>query len=692
MNTFGVVKRVCLDINNPIMLYALYDNELNEDSLIKSIKNVFKSHDVFRIDINISSTLKDYLPKIGRIDSFDEISFKKSINDVINSKSNFIDEIIDLRLIYLHNSLRGYFIKCNPVIIDNASMNILIADIESNYFNKKVIKKSSYFKWLSDNKIRLKKETTTQNHQVKEYTISLTENQTKKLRESIVENSIDVTKFLISIIGTYFSKTEKREKLVFRSNCFKKGYSEIIGDTSTNSMFSLRIPHREHLYQILKNEIRTCEEEPFVTINKYPEINKKKGRVKVLTPFESKSELEFLIKDSLWTCDLIVRYNPNCHTEKEIEILINRIKKIIDIYLDDKEMKVNDITFLSEAEENIAFTFATPENSPIHKKIYDSFVEIKNHHNKEVALIEKGKKYTYNDILDSVIKLSKKLERINTRPGELIAVKSHKDIHTLIAILAISSRNGVYALESECVKYTINCTIIGFKVEKNGEVESLTNTQYTFKDYSVSKRGFEDYCKWSKDYFDYKIGDRVLLSNKATSVEFLVEGIPVILSGGTIVSNDLNESFVEQIEKLDINIVTLNKKQLKELRKTYSGDMLKHVIIKNDFTSYEDSDYKIHQGITLDVCSPYIFMKELKSGNFAIGDPLPGVGVLVLNNQKSLSFLCEYGDLHVFGPAISSLRNRLDRIKISGSEFKDVVKTSIRVKWSMTGELLLEKL
>ena len=109
--------------------------------------------------------------------------------------------------------------------------------------------------------------------------------------------------------------------------------------------------------------------------------------------------------------------------------------------------------------------------------------------------------------------------------------------------------------------------------------------------------------------------------------------------------------------------------------------------MKNESVSFENRSFKVHCGTTFNNHTPYMFMNTLKEGEMHLGKSLPGVGCLVLNEQKNFASVDEAGDLYLYGPFISSMKSQVKQLNINNRTFENVVKTEFKVKWTSDKKL-----
>ena len=144
--------------------------------------------------------------------------------------------------------------------------------------------------------------------------------------------------------------------------------------------------------------------------------------------------------------NLNFEYCTKLFNKQFIENFAKHYKNILEIVLDNLNIKLNSICILSEKEKNkILYEFNnTKSDDPKDKTIAQLFEEQVEKTPDAIAVVFENKKLTYNELNKKVNSLANYLRKNNIGRNDIIGIMVNRSLEMIIAILAVLKAGGTY--------------------------------------------------------------------------------------------------------------------------------------------------------------------------------------------------------------------------------------------------------
>lgn len=157
-----------------------------------------------------------------------------------------------------------------------------------------------------------------------------------------------------------------------------------------------------------------------------------------------------------------VIYNPSKYHKIDMGLLLNKIKKMVEIIISNPQIKPSQIELITDAEKAIlAQSNATENEYPKNKNIVELFEEqvLKNPQN--TAVVCGTSSITYKKLDSKVNALASKLIHMGVTSGDYVAIMAEKSLEAIIGVCAILKVGAAYvAIDPKYpdsrVKYILN--------------------------------------------------------------------------------------------------------------------------------------------------------------------------------------------------------------------------------------------
>ena len=202
----------------------------------------------------------------------------------------------------------------------------------------------------------------------------------------------------------------------------------------------------------LLDHIMVFENYPLVEqIEGMGDIGKKPGKVAGLKlenaeSFEHTNYNFNIIVSPLRELIIIFKYNANLYSEGLIKKISGHFERLIDQIIADEEMRIKDISFVSEKEKKrVLYEFNdTKADYPEDKTIHELFAEQVLRSGDNIALVYEDRELTYKELDNRSNLLARVLREKGILPHSIIGVMIKPSFAVIIGIMGILKAGGAY--------------------------------------------------------------------------------------------------------------------------------------------------------------------------------------------------------------------------------------------------------
>ena len=199
----------------------------------------------------------------------------------------------------------------------------------------------------------------------------------------------------------------------------------IRGDNSRNPLFDVMFTYQNKEENVLK-------------------LNDKEVQVIEIDNNIAKFNLSLEIKPKTHTIN--VEYCTDLFKKQTIERMFSHYMNVINSIIDDNNVKIKDISIISEEEKNkILYKFNdTKSKYPMNKSVIQIFEEQANK-NKDVIAVKCGKnEITYDELNKKSTYLANKLIQKGIQAGDVIGINLNRSIELIVAMMATLKIGAIY--------------------------------------------------------------------------------------------------------------------------------------------------------------------------------------------------------------------------------------------------------
>ncbi|MGE7623526.1 amino acid adenylation domain-containing protein [Viridibacillus sp. NPDC096237] len=402
----------------------------------------------------------------------------------------------------------GLLFNVHHIISDGWSTNLLqkqVCDLYINLLEDKQaesVEKYSYIEYIKKEKEYFQSERFLKNkdfwnskfNDLSEYflykSISNTESRRKsfkldyqmslEIRRFIQEHRSSLNTFFIAVMMIYYYKVLDQEDIVLGTPVLNRTDKM---DKNTIGMYTSTVPVRmkvnpkltikEMLKEVLR-ELKHClvhQKYPYDLLISDLELNKKgydslfkvcvnyyntqyikevggvPAEVKEYNGGNQSNSMQLVVNE--WQEDYInlsFDYKISDYREEEITNMYAHIQNIVNQFLGNEDMIIEDVQLYSEKEfhEKIYAANATKISYPDNKTIHQLFEEQVEKSPDQVALLSDGKTLTYRELNERANQLASFLKEQGVTKEKIVAIKANHSLELVVAILAVLKAGGAY--------------------------------------------------------------------------------------------------------------------------------------------------------------------------------------------------------------------------------------------------------
>jgi amino acid adenylation domain-containing protein len=503
-------------------------------------------------------------------------------------------------------------------------------------------------------------------------------------------------------------------------------YDAVDFDLIANEFSNIEVSHEEYLHYA------------FI----YKDLNRKND-------LTAQAKLSLEIDDKhVRGLSLTIEYDAAKYDPFFIENVAHHYNYVLENISDLINTNVNEIEFITEFEKQKLFEFAGESEKKIEASVIDVFLQQVAETPDNIALVHKGKKYTYTDLNQKTNQLAYNLQQdYGIKSGDIIGVFTDYSDNTIFAFIAALKLGAAYLpldryLTEERLDYILSDTqpkviitqleylnsVINYSIplfsidvmltEENGSGSNLENINskgdiayimYTSGSTGVPKgvvvkgKGIVRLVK-ETNYIKFEPEDRILAISNYSFDGSTFDIWGSLLNGATLyipekdlvlnfelLSQALTEneiSVVFMTTSLFNSMVDTNIESLKTLRKISVGGEILSVSHMRKFIKHNGSGILINgYGPTENTTfSTYHFVDEVLEDTVSIplGKPISYTQCFILNDNMKLQPIGVTGELYVSGEGVAA--GYLNKEELTSKSFVEnpFIKNSILYK---TGDI-----
>jgi amino acid adenylation domain-containing protein/non-ribosomal peptide synthase protein (TIGR01720 family) len=175
-------------------------------------------------------------------------------------------------------------------------------------------------------------------------------------------------------------------------------------------------------------------------------------------------------------------YSDLLFKESTIESISRTYLRIIEQVINNVEIKISDISFLTEREsKQLLLDFNNnAQDYPINKTIPELFAEQVRQTPNRIAIVDEQTTLTYQQLNEQANQLARLLLNSGVQPQEFIGIYKQRDINFLIAILAVLKVGAVYVpldntYPAERINYMLSNSQVRFLLTDTNTIKVLLN-------------------------------------------------------------------------------------------------------------------------------------------------------------------------------------------------------------------------
>jgi len=536
-----------------------------------------------------------------------------------------------------------------------------------------------------------------------------------------------------SLVGLFINtlpvriKTGKDEKF---SALLKRVNSELLENLSYSYVPLAEIQSVSSLKYELLNHILIFENFPIARIIDDLNKNNKEDSwtIKGVNAFEQTNypfNVRIVPSDEF---KIIFNYNQNIYGEGIIESIKNNLLNIIESVINNVDIKIKEINFLSSVEKN---TLLNEFNNT--ELIYDQsktinelFIENVRKYPNRIAISALGENINYDKLNRKSDILAKTIISKYEKQNQIIAIWIDHSVEMIVSILAVlKSGNAYLPIDSDYpvdrVMYMLedtgaelmisksrtlegrdfnskieilNLDNVNFNVISNGEIKNLNLSKdlayviYTSgstgkpKGVMIEHRSVHNFIKGIANEIEFNPFKNVLVLTSFSFDIFVLEALMSLLYGAKIILADKNQDpqiILHFIEKNNIDLVQVTPSMLKLLLERHNGG----VFMKGVATlliggeelpeSLFNEIKKYYKGEIYNMYGPtettiWSTVKKLtNSGTVTIGKPIANTQIYILGKEKQLNPVNVSGELYIGGDGLA--RGYWKRTELTDEKF-----------------------
>ncbi|MED2933172.1 amino acid adenylation domain-containing protein [Bacillus wiedmannii] len=330
-----------------------------------------------------------------------------------------------------------------------------------------------------------------------------------EIRRFTQEHRVSLNTFFIAVMMIYYYKVLDQEDIVLGTPVLNRTGKM---DKNTIGMYTSTVPVRVKINpkltikELLKEvllELKHCllhQKYPYDLLISDLELNKKgydslfkvcvnyyntqyikeiggvPAEVKEYNSGNQSNSMQLVVNE--WQEDYInlsFDYKISDYQEEEITNMYAHIQNIVNQFLDNEDMIIEDVELYSEKEfhEKIYSANATQISYPDNKTIHQLFEEQVEKSPDQVALFSDGKTLTYRELNERANQLAFFLKEQGVTKEKIVAIKANHSLELVVAILAVLKAGGAYLPIDP--NYPIER--INFMLQDSGAVILLTDDE-----------------------------------------------------------------------------------------------------------------------------------------------------------------------------------------------------------------------
>ena len=457
-----------------------------------------------------------------------------------------------------------------------------------------------------------------------------------------------------------------------------------------------------------------------------------------------KRNITFYFTNNCHGIKIDIYYNGYLYSSNTIERIVMHYFKLLDVVLNDINIKLKAINIISELEEKQMLrefnntTVEFPRESTIHRLFEDQVMKTP----ENIAAVYKEKQITYRELNEKANQLARLLTNKGVGPETIVGIMVEPSMEMVIGILGILKAGGAYLpidkeyprdrieymlqdseakllLTKKDVKGEISYSEDIIFLEDNelyeGACENLeaacapNNLAYVIytsgstgkpKGVMIEHKALINMSKWYEKYYEVCEEDR---TTKYAGFGFdasVWEIFPYLITGASIylIEDELKLDILKLNEYYRANKITISflPTQICEQFMQLENEYLRCVLTGGDkLKQYKNTSYKVvnNYGPTENTIVTTSFIVDKEYNNIPIGKPIFNTKVYIADKYYNLQTIGVPGELCISGDSLA--RGYLNRKELTAEKFVDnpfepgtkMYKTGDLARWLPDGNI-----
>jgi amino acid adenylation domain-containing protein/non-ribosomal peptide synthase protein (TIGR01720 family) len=176
-----------------------------------------------------------------------------------------------------------------------------------------------------------------------------------------------------------------------------------------------------------------------------------------------------------------IKYNNLLFAPETINNLVDRYVNLVELLINNIELKIAEIPWLTTKERKLLLkNFNNTKEYPVSFTLHQLFERQVVQTPTKIAAIDRSRRITYQELNQQANQLARYLQYLGVKSGDFVAILKQRDLHFLIAILAILKTGGVYvpidsSYPPERIKYMVNNSQVKMLLTDSFSLNSLTD-------------------------------------------------------------------------------------------------------------------------------------------------------------------------------------------------------------------------
>ncbi|WBW95744.1 non-ribosomal peptide synthetase [Oceanirhabdus sp. W0125-5] len=442
----------------------------------------------------------------------------------------------------------------------------------------------------------------------------------------------------------------------------------------------------------------------------------------------SKFDLTFTATEYDKSIDISLEYCTKLFKKETIKRIGEHYIVILNSICKDCEVKISEISILSEKEENkIFFDFNnTIKDYPDDKTLPELFEEQVKKTPDKIAVVFEENQITYKELNEKSNQLARTLRKNGIKPDNIIGIMVERSLEMITGVIGILKSGGAYLpidpktpkdrvgyilKDSECnILLTTNehLTSVSFKgevldirnkkiyeeskhnLEKNNNCNNLAYVIYTSgtsgnpKGVLIEHKSIINTLFWRRKYYGFDEND-VTLQMPSFSFDSSVQDImtPLITGSKLVVMNQdriLDTDYLKHIiisNKVTNFLITpaFYKTMLEECLKdtttltriTVGGESIHEEVVRKHFEIFSNTRLFNEYGPTENSVCTTIYEIISEKNKILIGTPIANTKVFILDSKNKMLPIGVQGELCITGDGLA--RGYLNRQELTDKKF-----------------------